>query len=116
MTPTERDKLVVLAGGRVEQSRGRWVASHYYHFEKESYPSSKWRPESSLDDCRPLLEKIERQELHKAFLDQLVVLVDHGTQLCDNPCYAIAWRMLSHCKPTNIVEAFVRTMKVNHGC
>lgn len=108
----DRDKLAIMAGGRVEHLPG-WRTSHFYHFAKESYPSLRWQPQTSFDDCRPLLEEIERRGLHEAFLDQLMILVRHGNQLCDNPSYAGMWRMLYYCKPVNIVEAFIKTMEAN---
>ncbi len=107
MTSKQRDELATMAGGKIEHFSGKWRSSYVYHFKNESYPSDKWHPKTSLDDCRPLLEEIKRRDLRKEFV---VILADIRHPAPTQP-ESIVWWAICEVTSADIVAAFVKTIE-----
>ena len=102
MTPKQRDELAVMAGAEINKNS----ISAYYRWPDGSICGEQWLPETSLDDCQPLREEIERRGLWKEFAGNL--------------CRA-GWNWLGEASvlrcilykvtPADIVAAFIKTIE-----
>lgn len=115
MTQTELDKLAEMCGGK--KRRRPESGAYYFLFPgKIRFDCDYWHPESSHDDCRPLLDEIEHQGLWERFFDAIDPAIignletyalarDYGTII------AFGRTVLYSLKPADIVAAFQKTMK-----
>ena len=108
MTQNERDKLAKLAGA--EKKYG-----YHHHPVYVVFPcgwakwQDEWYPESSWDDCRPLLEDINRRKLWCAFSNHLADTLGIGWQ---RPGYHETMRLaLYQLTPADIVSTYLKTVK-----
>ena len=84
LTPEQRDELAVMAGIPIAQPDEIYNYTRYF-FRDRVRSHLTWHPESSREDCHPLLAEVERRGLWQVFE--------------------------SFAKPADIVVAFIKTME-----
>jgi hypothetical protein len=97
MTQSELDRLAVLCGmknGYYERKDGVWA------------DATKWRPEESFDDCKPIYDEIERRGLWEEFRDSLQNICTMHTSITDVIEY-----YYGQVQPADIVAAFMKTVE-----
>ena len=113
MTTTERDKLAVKAGAESKlDSLG--FAAYYLFPDTTCIVKHDWHPESSRDDCDPLLEEIKRRGLKHQFLYELAKLLGRKwpgiKEFTEQNWIDLYWTLLT-IRPADIVAAFLKTME-----
>jgi hypothetical protein len=112
MTSTERDKLAKLCGAKIKHIPATGAV---YEWPGGFRITAKfWHPESSLDDCRPLLDEIERRGLWNQFVAALAMATydddDEGEKEYSLLGTYARW-LFCLTKPADIVAAFEKVMQ-----
>ena len=107
MTPEQRDKLAVMAGGKCTYiGVPLWSAVPVYQFSGRQISRAAWHPETSLDACCPLFAEVERRGLWRQFRDNL----GQVCSICASTSITIRY-YYGQVAPADIVVAFIETME-----